>query len=703
MRCLELNVPSKTITSYYNGYKFAETLTVLTVASTGTIGGTGAYYNGQVLFTVVNFGHIFTSPSSGLTGVRLPLGGVLINEQGATISGDGRGVSIADDYRGRAYTSFASIVNGGTILGGTDFGIYLGYNDAHQGVIVNGSASDTLALISGHTGISDPSGSVYTNHTITNFGTIRGTGGAGTGGVLIESATSETIVNGSALHTNALITGNTGVFGVSTNYGPESFITLTNYGTIQGTGGQAVTFLVAQDRLIEEGSGQLLGGVAGGRGTLELGAAGGTGTLTGLGSGITNFSALVFDGGARWTVGGSDTSTGFGGISISGFGNGDTIDLSGFVATSSTFASNALTLTSAINAHEILHIQGNFAKYGFTVQQDGAGGTDIFACFLPGTLIGTERGEVAVEELAVGDIAVTASGRHRPLRWIGIGSGLVTRGQRTAATPIIVRKGALADGIPHTDLRITKGHSLYLDGVLIPAEFLINHRSIVWDDMVGEVKVFHLELDDHDILLANGAPAESYRDDGNRWLFQNLDDGWDPPAVAPCAPVLTGGAAVDAVWRRLLDRAGGPALTLTADPDLHLVVDGRRLDAEARYGDEFVFHLPAFPVSLRIASRAAAPDVAGIARDPRRLGVGIAKIEARRGHLLAVIEASDERLTAGFHAYEPDNEIRWTNGDAELPAGLFAALAGQGFKLVLTKAGMTQYPAPRGVARRAAA
>ena len=74
---------------------------------------------------------------------------------------------------------------------------------------------------------------------------------------------------------------------------------------------------------------------------------------------------------------------------------------------------------------------------------------------------------------------------------------------------------------------MTKGHSFHLDGVLIPVEFLVNHRSILWDDRAQEVSIYHIELETHDVLLANGAAAESYRDDGNRWLFQNANTGWD--------------------------------------------------------------------------------------------------------------------------------------------------------------------------------
>ncbi len=135
---------------------------------------------------------------------------------------------------------------------------------------------------------------------------------------------------------------------------------------------------------------------------------------------------------------------------------------------------------------------------------------------------------------------LTQRGAARRIVWIGIGRVLATRGQRSAATPVIVRKGALAENVPHRDLRVTKGHAFHIDGVLIPVEFLVNHRSILWDDRAQEVALYHIELGSHDVLLANGAPAESYRDDGNRWLFQNANSGWNLPPQTPCAPVLTG-------------------------------------------------------------------------------------------------------------------------------------------------------------------
>jgi len=246
---------------------------------------------------------------------------------------------------------------------------------------------------------------------------------------------------------------------------------------------------------------------------------------------------------------------------------------------------------------------------------------------------------------------------------------------RNAATPVIVRKNALADNVPHRDLRMTKGHSLYIDGVLIPVEFLVNHRTILWDDHAQEVTIYHIELEAHDVLLANGAPAESYRDDGNRWLFQNANSGWGLPPREPCAPVLTGGPMVDTIWQRLLKRAGPrQSLPLTDDADLHLSLDGRRLDAAERVGDVYVFQLPVVPSALNVVSHAASPEELGLARDPRVLGVALRRLVARKGTRLRVIEAKDEQLTRGFHAFEADNGFRWTDGDAAIPAGLYAGL-----------------------------
>jgi hypothetical protein len=335
----------------------------------------------------------------------------------------------------------------------------------------------------------------------------------------------------------------------------------------------------------------------------------------------------------------------------------------------------------------------DYSGLTFIPMQDAAGtGTDVLICYCKGTHILTDHGEVPVEHLREGDHVRLFDGRTAPVIWIGQGQVLATRGQRSVATPVIVRKGALADNVPNRDLHITKAHSLYIDGVLIPVEFLVNHRSILWDDRAQEVSIYHVELEDHDVLIANGAPAESYRDDGNRWLFRNANSGWDAPPKPACAPVLTGGPVVDAIWRRLLDRAGSRrGVPLTSDPDLHLLVDGQRLDGMKRPHGGWLFRLADVPRCVRLCSRAGVPQELGFARDPRSLGVALRWITLRQGTRSRMISADDERLEQGFHSFEADNKFRWTDGDALIPHALFADLYGS-LEIELNVTGTMRYP-----------
>ncbi|PPQ26571.1 Hint domain-containing protein [Rhodopila globiformis] len=323
-------------------------------------------------------------------------------------------------------------------------------------------------------------------------------------------------------------------------------------------------------------------------------------------------------------------------------------------------------------------------------------------CFLRGTRIATPSGEVPIEDLSPGDHILTHSGKVRPIVWIGEGRMLATRRQRGAATPVIVRMDAFGDGIPNHDLRVTRAHAFLFDDVLIPAEFLINQRSILWDDEPQEVLLYHIELETHDVLIANGAPAESFRDDGNRWLFRNA---WTAHqgAQQACAPVITGGAVVDAVWQRLLDRANQqPIGPLTMDPEPYLLVDGRRLNPVAVHRNVYTFQLPPRPGRVRIVSRAASPMELGLARDPRLLGIALRRVILWDGPQVELLEASDERLTDGFHGYEPDDGIRWTCGDAGLPQDVFTARPERSFQLELHLGGTTPYLLSADMAMKAA-
>jgi hypothetical protein len=555
---------------------------------------------------------------------------------------------------GVTLSSGGSVNNAGTIQGGSDYGV---------GVDGDGTITNA-GTIQGNYGIWDW-GDLYLSNSGVILGSIEG----------VRSHYDATVTNwasgdiygeiiGLYVDSTGSVTNAGSIGGYRAGIQLAVTGTVVNAGTITSTGAAggpdskyaAVVFKgTGENRLVVDPGALFNGGVyanASASNTLELGA--GNATLAGFDTAFLNFQTIAVDAGANWALTGTES-------------------LSSFDATETILIPQDASLTY--------------------------NGTAV-VCFCIGTLIETPSGEIPVERLSVGDIVMTAHNGPRPVRWIGHGKVLATRGRRTAATPVIVRRGALADNVPNRDLHVTKAHGLYIDSVLIPVEFLVNHKTILWDDRAREVEIYHVELDSHDVLLANGAPAESFRDDGNRWLFHNARSGGDRPPQAPYAPVLTGGPVVDAAWRRLLDRAGPRHLPpMTDDPDLHLVVDGKRVDAVATTdavpgdGSVMVFRLQGAPRSIHLVSREVVPAEWGIARDPRPLGVALRRITVRQGTRLDVLPASDARLADGFHEYEASGDLRWTDGDATLAAALFARFRGA-TELVLTLAATTMYPDP---------
>jgi type VI protein secretion system component Hcp len=185
------------------------------------------------------------------------------------------------------------------------------------------------------------------------------------------------------------------------------------------------------------------------------------------------------------------------------------------------------------------------------------------ACYLPGTRIRTDHGKVPIEQLRETDRVLTASGRLRPIVWIGHRAydGRFIRGNRRIL-PITIRAGALADGIPARDLTLSPLHALYLEGVLIDAQDLVNGTTIVQAEAVDSVTYFNLELDTHDVVFAEGAAAETFVGDISRALFQNAADYARAYPGAPwqdttyCAPRLDHGPAFHRARARIAHRAG---------------------------------------------------------------------------------------------------------------------------------------------------
>jgi hypothetical protein len=131
-------------------------------------------------------------------------------------------------------------------------------------------------------------------------------------------------------------------------------------------------------------------------------------------------------------------------------------------------------------------------------------------CFLRGTMIATPTGEIAIEDLSIGDAVVTHSGAARPIRWIGRLEFSRAEGWSEEARPVRVAKGALGPNSPVRDLYVSRAHMFFLNGVLIPAADLINGSTISLVTPEADVlQYFHVDLGTHDVVLAEGAPCES--------------------------------------------------------------------------------------------------------------------------------------------------------------------------------------------------
>ena len=162
-------------------------------------------------------------------------------------------------------------------------------------------------------------------------------------------------------------------------------------------------------------------------------------------------------------------------------------------------------------------------------------------CYVTGTHIRVLRGltvqDVPVERLRVGDLALTASGKPRPIRWIGSRSypGLSAP---QAERPVRIKVSALADGMPARDLLVSPDHCLSLDGLFVAVGHLSNGTSIIRGEAVRDLTYWHVELDTHDLLMAENTPAESFlAAPGVRSGFDGVGEETDAgTAPVPCAP-----------------------------------------------------------------------------------------------------------------------------------------------------------------------
>lgn len=315
------------------------------------------------------------------------------------------------------------------------------------------------------------------------------------------------------------------------------------------------------------------------------------------------------------------------------------------------------------------------------------------ACYAEGTRLATPRGEVAIEHLAVGDAVLTASGAVREVIWLGRRGVNCARHPRPwDIRPVRVMAGAFGPGLPRRDLLLSPDHALLVDGALIPVRYLLNGASIVQTDArTGPVRVtyWHLELASHDVVLAEGLPAETYLDTGNRAAFEGGGAALDlHPEFArrvweaeSCAPLVLKGERLARARAALLARLPELGFAIVGDAGLVVRTERGEVLEPQVYGEWLVVALPDGCARLFLCSRSAVPaEVAVTHPDGRRLGVALAGLRLDG----AEVALDGPRLATGWHA--PETGLRWSDGEGGLDVG------GVGVAELRLVPGLLRYP-----------
>ena len=529
-----------------------------TIYAGGTAGGSVIVFGGVEIVSGTDIGAQLSGGDQGVYGLAL---GVTVSGGFQTISAGG---TASGTLAGGPTPAYVQVNEGGTALDTTLdsggglilFGSALGVTlNAGGGANVYGFASGTV-INSGGSAF-DSAGGVMSDTTVGDGGTLEIISGGTAIDITLDAGGSLEVLSGGTAE--GIITDNgTLTFDIASGDSETFGSGLTGTGSIVVDGGGT---------LVMSGGDSFAGTLTISSGTLELSSAsaGGSGPIVFAGGGgVEGDPTLQIDG----TTMPANTISGFSDFASSG----DAIDLASIAYDSAGSANldpadDQLVITENHHTYD-LQLAGGFSGEFFHLGPDGSGlGTSVTEtsqpCYCPGTLIRTAHGDKPVETLVIGDEVRTASGELRAIRWVGRRSysGRFALGQKHIL-PICIRAGAIAENVPLRDLWISPNHAMYLDGVLIEARHLINGISVVQDDAVESIDYVHIELDSHDVIIAEGALSESFVDDDSRGLFHNAHEYYARYPQAPrgpavyCAPRPDQGYLVETARRRVDARAG---------------------------------------------------------------------------------------------------------------------------------------------------
>ena len=288
------------------------------------------------------------------------------------------------------------------------------------------------------------------------------------------------------------------------------------------------------------------------------------GLPTAVTSALTNIASATINALQTQLAGGASPSSAF--QDVSGGSLADQRDAAPSVAAATQSGSDAAFQQAA-------------ASFVAALPQTLAADDSEVPCYAAGTLIATPGGDVAVENLSVGDAVLTQASGAASIIWIGTRRVDCARHpQPEKVQPIRIQAGAFGRNIPRRDLFLSPDHAVFAEGVLIPAKHLVNGTTITINSR-NAVTYYHVELDCHDVLLAERLPCESYLDNGSRAAFANgggatqLHPDFGPAErceatgeALGCAPLRIVGPEVDRVRARLRRRAAKMGYDTQAKP-----------------------------------------------------------------------------------------------------------------------------------------
>jgi autotransporter passenger strand-loop-strand repeat protein len=489
---------------------------------------------------------ITSSVVSGVTSVTVAGGGTtqtfLFAGSGGTygLTGDGTGGVDLVSGAGTIFPAVNYTVSGGQTSSG------LVISSGHQLTVLSGGTAASATILSG--GIATISGTdsgstIAAGATETLIGSAVGDSIAGTQNITVSTAVigNETVLSGGSI--------SVGIKSVTV-----SGITVNSGGSLTLNG--AIT---ASNTVLSGGTVNLTSPKA---------------TLSG---------SLVFSGASTLVISAlSSTSAGSYGDQavISGFVQGDAIDFAAMGGT--TGVTSSLVYTSGTNktvltvssgtSTEAFTFGGHYTSGYFSLGTDTGGHAEILGtsatvpCFAGGTrLLGIE-GDVLVENVKPGDVLVTVrEGGPVTQKVVWTGKRAINIARHPApelVRPVRIIAGAFGAGLPERDLRLSPDHAVYVDGALFMAISLVNGSTIYQEQNCTHVTYHHIELESHDILLAEGLPAESFLDTGNREMFESVSgvmalhaDFTARSENGFCVKLVREGEALDALRARLAERA----------------------------------------------------------------------------------------------------------------------------------------------------